>query len=132
MESNQIKYDKVLLDVPCSGLGVLSKRADLRWNRRLEEMEELKILQDELLEAASMLVKPGGILVYSTCSIDSEENEERVETFLARFPEFIIDSATRFVPTEFVTDKGFYFSNPVKHSIDGAFAARLVLKNSSL
>lgn len=132
VESNQIKYDKVLLDAPCSGLGVLSKRADLRWNRRLEEMEELKILQDELLEAASMLVKPGGILVYSTCSIDSEENEERIEAFLTRFPEFTIDPATRFVPTEFVTDKGFYFSNPVKHSIDGAFAARLVLGNSSM
>lgn len=125
-ENNIVKHDKVLLDAPCSGLGVLSKRADLRWNRRLEDMEELKSLQDELLDAASSLVKPGGILVYSTCSIDPEENEERVASFLLRHPEFDIDPASRFVPCDFVTKRGFYLSNPVKHSLDGAFAARLV------
>ncbi|XP_057486553.1 uncharacterized protein LOC130772631 isoform X2 [Actinidia eriantha] len=126
-DHNQVKSDKVLLDVPCSGLGVLSKRADLRWNKRLEDMEQLKNLQDELLDAASMLVKPGGVLVYSTCSIDPEENEERVTAFLLRHPEFHIDPVDRYVPSTFVTEKGFYSSNPVKHSIDGAFAARLVL-----
>ncbi|CAK9145110.1 unnamed protein product [Ilex paraguariensis] len=85
-DNNHVKFDKVLLDAPCSGLGVLSKRADLRWNRKLEDMEKLKDLQDELLDAASMLVKPGGVLVYSTCSIDPEENEERVAAFLRRHP----------------------------------------------
>ncbi|RVX14678.1 putative ribosomal RNA small subunit methyltransferase B [Vitis vinifera] len=118
--------DKVLLDAPCSGLGVLSKRADLRWNRSLEDMEQLKNLQDELLDAAAILVKPGGVLVYSTCSIDPEENEERVAAFLQRHPEFSIDPVGRYVPSDFVTEGGFYFSNPVKHALDGAFAARLV------
>ncbi|KAF6153795.1 hypothetical protein GIB67_001028 [Kingdonia uniflora] len=141
-EDNPVKSDKVLLDVPCSGLGVLSKickiltrlllfihllkRADLRWNRRLEDMEELKNLQNELLDAASMLVKPGGVLVYSTCSIDPEENEERVAVFLQRHPEFCVDPVDRYVPPAFVTNSGFYFSNPVKHSLDGSFAARLI------
>ncbi|XP_048331686.1 uncharacterized protein LOC107433780 isoform X2 [Ziziphus jujuba] len=125
-ENNTVKCDKVLLDAPCSGLGVLSKRADLRWNRKLEDMEELKNLQDELFDAASILVKPGGALVYSTCSIDPEENEERVAAFLLRHPEFSIDPVDRYVPPDFVTERGFYFSNPVKHSLDGAFAARLV------
>ncbi|KAH9804246.1 SAM MT RSMB NOP domain-containing protein [Citrus sinensis] len=125
-DNSTVKYDKVLLDAPCSGLGVLSKRADLRWNRRLEDMEELKILQDELLDAASLLVKPGGVLVYSTCSIDPEENEERVEAFLLRHPEFSIDPADGLVPSDFVTKHGFFSSDPVKHSLDGAFAARLV------
>ncbi|EXB36052.1 Ribosomal RNA small subunit methyltransferase B [Morus notabilis] len=125
-ETNTVKYDKVLLDVPCSGLGVLSKRADLRWNRKLEDMEELKNLQDELFDAASLLVKPGGVLVYSTCSIDPEENEDRVAAFLLRHPEFHIDPVDRYVSTDFVTAEGFYFSHPVKHSLDGAFAARLV------
>ncbi|XP_058112197.1 uncharacterized protein LOC131255476 isoform X11 [Magnolia sinica] len=120
------KFDKVLLDAPCSGLGVLSKRADLRWNRRLEDLEQLTNLQDELLDAASLLVKPGGTLVYSTCSIDPEENEERVAAFLLKHPEFTIDLADRYVPPDFVTDKGFFFSNPVKHHLDGSFAARLV------
>eukprot|EP00268_Persea_americana_P038720 TRINITY_DN3831_c0_g1_i6.p1 TRINITY_DN3831_c0_g1~~TRINITY_DN3831_c0_g1_i6.p1 ORF type:complete len:179 (+),score=45.21 TRINITY_DN3831_c0_g1_i6:2264-2800(+) len=123
---NAVKSDKVLLDAPCSGLGVLSKRADLRWNRRLEDLEKLATLQDELLDAASMLVKPGGILVYSTCSIDPEENEERVTAFLSRHPEFRIDTVARYVPSAFVTEEGFFFSNPVKHSLDGTFAARLV------
>ncbi|GMH25043.1 hypothetical protein Nepgr_026886 [Nepenthes gracilis] len=125
-DNKQVKSDKVLLDAPCSGLGVLSKRADLRWNRRLEDMEELKKLQDELLDAASTLVKPGGILVYSTCSIDPEENEERVTAFLVRNPKFSIDHADRYIPSDFLTERGFYRSCPVKHSMDGAFAARLV------
>lgn len=121
-----MKSDKVLLDAPCSGLGVLSKRADLRWNRRLEDLEELKKLQEELLDAASILVKPGGVLVYSTCSIDPEENEERVDAFLLRHPEFHIDPVDRYVPPDFVTKRGFYSSDPVEHSMDGAFAARLI------
>ncbi|WVY90622.1 hypothetical protein V8G54_036136 [Vigna mungo] len=162
-DNEQLKSDKVLLDAPCSGLGVLSKRADLRWNRKLEDMEELKKLQDELLDAASKLVKPGGVLVYSTCSIDPEENEDRVAAFLVRHPrnglnrdnmhiilfgdqcsgfpsnfssanlllfefqDFHIDPVDRYVPPDFVTSSGFFFSNPVKHSLDGSFAARLRL-----
>ncbi|CAN6196329.1 unnamed protein product [Urochloa humidicola] len=119
-------YDKVLLDAPCSGLGVLSKRADLRWNRQFEDLEELTCLQDELLDSAATLVKPGGILIYSTCSIDPEENEKRITAFVQRHPEFATHSVCGYVPKEFVTDEGFYSSNPTKHSLDGAFAARLV------
>ncbi|XP_037442110.1 probable ribosomal RNA small subunit methyltransferase B [Triticum dicoccoides] len=119
-------YDKVLLDAPCSGLGVLSKRADLRWNRQFEDLEELVCLQDELLDSASLLVKPGGILIYSTCSIDHEENENRVTAFVQRHPEFTPQGVQGFVPAEFITDDGFYSSSPTKHSLDGAFAARLV------
>ncbi|KAL5125947.1 putative ribosomal RNA small subunit methyltransferase B [Glycine soja] len=125
-DSGQLKSNKVLLDAPCSGLGVLSKRADLRWNKNLEDMEQLKELQDELLDAASKLVKPGGVLVYSTCSIDPEENDDRVVAFLARHSDFHIDPVDRYVPPDFVTSSGFFFSNPVKHSLDGSFAARLV------
>ncbi|KAK4398629.1 putative ribosomal RNA small subunit methyltransferase B [Sesamum angolense] len=125
-ENNCTKADKVLLDAPCSGLGVLSKRADLRWNRTLEDMEQLTNLQDELLDSASTLVRPGGVLIYSTCSIDPEENQERIAAFLLRHPEFCIDPVDKYVPCDFVTVDGFYSSNPVKHSLDGAFAARLL------
>ncbi|KAL6656199.1 hypothetical protein ACP70R_007025 [Stipagrostis hirtigluma subsp. patula] len=126
VKESAVQYDKVLLDAPCSGLGVLSKRADLRWNRQYEDLEELTCLQDELLDAASMLVKPGGILIYSTCSIDPEENEKRIAAFIQRHPEFAPQSVREYVPTEFVTEEGFYSSSPTKHSMDGAFAARLV------
>ncbi|KAL9273296.1 putative ribosomal RNA small subunit methyltransferase B [Drosera capensis] len=129
-ESCKVKFDKVLLDAPCSGFGVLSKvrttvvspRPDLRWNRKFEDMEELKKLQDELLDASSKLVKAGGVLVYSTCSIDPKENEERVAAFLLSHPEFCIDPADRYVPQTVLTEQGFYRSCPVEHSMDGAFA----------
>ncbi|KAL4185729.1 hypothetical protein AMTRI_Chr10g232150 [Amborella trichopoda] len=101
-------------------------RADLRWNRRLEDLEQLKDLQDELLDAASMLVRPGGVLVYSTCSIDPEENADRVAAFLLRHPEFTVSPVDKFVPNDFVTEEGFFLSNPVRHSLDGSFAARLI------
>ncbi|KAL5972449.1 hypothetical protein ACLOJK_041704 [Asimina triloba] len=119
----------------CQSLSVFldtkfSARADLRWNRRFEDMEQLTNLQDELLDAASLLVKPGGTLVYSTCSIEPEENEERVAAFLLKHPEFSIDPVDRYVPPDFVMDKGFFFSNPVKHSLDGSFAARMIIGKS--
>ncbi|CAM9000074.1 unnamed protein product [Rhodiola kirilowii] len=122
-EKHKLKADKVLLDAPCSGLGVLAKRADLRWNRKSEDMEQLKKLQDH---TASLLVKPGGVLVYSTCSIDPGENEERVAAFLSNHPEFSTDPADKYAPDEFITEHGFYASSLVKHALDGAFAARLV------
>ncbi|KAL8033400.1 hypothetical protein ABFX02_13G156600 [Erythranthe guttata] len=126
VNDDDMKADKVLLDAPCSGLGVLSKRADLRWNRRSEDMEQLTNLQDALLDSASTLVKPGGVLVYSTCSIDPQENEERIAAFLLRHQEYRVDSVEKYVSSSFVTVGGFYSSNPVKHSLDGAFAARLL------
>ncbi|KAG8057127.1 hypothetical protein GUJ93_ZPchr0002g26442 [Zizania palustris] len=110
------KYDKVLLDAPCSGLGVLSKRADLRWNRQFEDLEELTCLQDELLDSASMLVKPGGILIYSTCSIDPEENEHRITAFVQRHPDFIPQSVHGYIPAEFVTGEGLQQIDKLCHS----------------
>jgi len=117
--------DRVLLDVPCTGLGVLAKRADLRWRRSPEDLEEMAALQDELLDAAATLVKPGGLLVYSTCTIEPEENEHRIDDFLARHVEFDLESAEGHVPDEMVSDAGFLTTLPHKHRMDGAFAARL-------
>lgn len=117
--------DRVLLDAPCTGLGVLAKRADLRWQRSPEELDELAGLQDELLEAAAVLVRPGGLLVYSTCTIEPEENEQRIEDFLARHDDFSLESVEGVAPDDTVTAEGYFTTLPHRHRTDGAFAARL-------
>jgi 16S rRNA (cytosine967-C5)-methyltransferase len=118
-------YDRVLLDVPCSGSGVLSKRADMRWRRKEVDLQDLVHLQDALLTAAATKVRPGGLLVYSTCSLEPEENEERVVSFIERHPEFRVEPIISAVPDRLITGSGYYASFPPKDGIDGAFAARL-------
>jgi 16S rRNA (cytosine967-C5)-methyltransferase len=117
--------DRVLLDAPCSGLGVLAKRADLRWQRSEEDLPQLCALQDDLLDAVAGMVRPGGLLVYSTCSIEPDENEERVATFLERQPGFSAESVEGHVPETMLTAAGHFLSLPHRDGIDGAFAARL-------
>jgi 16S rRNA (cytosine967-C5)-methyltransferase len=123
--------DKVLLDAPCSGLGVLSKKPDIKWKRDIADIHKLTTMQAEILENASHMVKPGGVLVYSTCTIEPEENQEIVQGFLQKHPEFVLENAGRFVPPELVTPEGFVVTLPHKHGMDGSFAARLVKAGAS-
>jgi len=116
---------RVLLDAPCSGLGVLSKRADLRWHRREADLDQLTTLQDELLDAAAKLLAPGGVLVYSTCTIEPEENYERVTAFLKRQPSFQLESVKGLVPEGMLTPEGCFATTPQRDGIDGAFGCRL-------
>ncbi|WP_058301652.1 16S rRNA (cytosine(967)-C(5))-methyltransferase RsmB [Gorillibacterium timonense] len=81
-------FDCILLDAPCSGLGVIRRKPELKWTKREEEIAELAALQQELLEAVHGLLKPGGVLVYSTCTTEPEENSAQVTAFLNRHPEF--------------------------------------------
>ncbi len=117
-------FDRVLLDAPCSGSGVLAKRADLRWRRSPQALAELVELQDRMLDAAARHVRPGGLLVYSTCSVEPEENEDRVQAFLTRNPSFALEPAQPFIPEE-LGDGPYYRALPHRHNTDGAFAARL-------
>ncbi len=116
---------RVLVDAPCSGLGVLSKRADLRWRRTPQDLADLTKLQDEILDAAAEVVRPGGVLVYGTCTIEPEENERRVDAFLERHAGFRLADARDQVPPELVTPEGYYATFPPHHELDGAFGARL-------
>ncbi len=120
-----VQADRVLLDAPCTGLGVLSKRPDLRWRRSEADLAALAELQDNLLDSVSALVRPGGLLVYSTCTIEPEENDDRVDAFLRRHDNFEVESAAPFVPTAMLTSRGFFASLPHRDGMDGAFAARL-------
>jgi len=84
-------FDVVLLDAPCSGFGVIRRKPEIKWNKTAEDVASLAELQNRLLGKAQLLVKPGGVLVYSTCTIAPEENEETVRRFLAAHPGFALD-----------------------------------------
>ncbi len=118
--------DKVLLDAPCSGTGVLSKRTDLRWQRKLDDIFKIKKLQKTLLESAALLLKKGGILVYSTCTLEPEENEEVIKEFLNDHSNFQIVNETDCVPEYFITPAGYWVTFPPEHEMDGVFAVKLM------
>lgn len=118
--------DGVLLDAPCTGTGVLSKRADLRWRRTPEELEAIVKLQEELIEEAANMVRKGGRLVYSTCSLEPEENMEQVRKFLAKYDSFELEDLSEFLPEEVLIEDGkAYQTYPHKHGCDGHFGVRL-------
>jgi 16S rRNA (cytosine967-C5)-methyltransferase len=118
--------DKVLVDAPCSGLGVIQKKPDIKWQRELSDIRNLAKTQIELLEKASKLVKNGGVIIYSTCTIEPEENIEVVKEFLSRHPEFKIDDARNYLPSDIVNGEGCMETYPHKHDMDGGFAVRLI------
>ena len=105
------KFDKVLVDAPCSNTGVLRRRPDARWNWTPEKLSALVKLQAEILDAAALRVRSGGRLVYSTCSNEPEENSLQVKAFVSRHPDFRLMESKESIPFE----SGF----------DGAFAAAL-------
>ncbi len=118
--------DGVLLDAPCSGTGVLSKRADLRWRRTEKDLEDLIQLQEELLEEAANMVKKGGRLVYSTCSLESEENMDQINKFLEKYDNFELEDLSDYLPVEVLTEDGkAYQTWPHKQRCDGHFGVRL-------
>lgn len=113
------KADLVLLDAPCLGTGTFRRRPDAKWRKTPEQLRELVVLQQQLLNSAASAVKPGGALVYSTCSLEREENEEQARAFELRHPEF-----KREVLTGAACDaEGFLQAAPHHTKSDGAFAA---------
>ncbi len=100
-------FDRVLLDVPCSNTGVLRRRPDARWRWSVVRLRQLTQLQGEILEKAAALVAPGGRLVYSTCSLEPEENSERIDAFLAAHPEFERAETRESLPFETGNDGAF-------------------------
>lgn len=118
--------DGVLLDAPCTGTGVLSKRADLRWRRDQEGLDNAVELQAKLLDSAADMVKEGGRLVYSTCSLEEEENMEQVMNFLDEHDEFELQNLEGVLPDEVIDHGGLaYQTYPHKHGCDGHFGVLL-------
>jgi 16S rRNA (cytosine967-C5)-methyltransferase len=104
-------FDKILLDAPCTNTGVMRRRVDVRWRLRPDDFARMQQKQLAILRVVAPLLRAGGSLVYSTCSLEREENEQVVEMFLRERPDFRLTNREQTLP--------------FRDSIDGAFAARL-------
>jgi len=114
-------YDRILLDAPCTGTGVFSKRPDMKWRRNIQDLERMSALQKAMLHNAAGLVKKGGVIVYSTCTLEPEENENVVEWFIKNH-DFYSETDEQF--RDFETVNG-YLILPHRMYGTGAFAAKL-------
>jgi 16S rRNA (cytosine967-C5)-methyltransferase len=117
-------FSRVLVDAPCTNTGVLARRPDARWRRGPEDVARLAELQGRLLDASRSQVGPGGLLVYSTCSLEIEENDGVIAAYLERHPSDAVVPADDLLPAEFVS-KGCLRTDPAEHALDGAFAAAI-------
>jgi len=122
------KADKILVDAPCSGLGVLSKKPDIKWKREVEDISKLQKLQIELLENSLKYLKPGGSIIYSTCTVEYDENFAVVKAFIEKHSDFEIEDARKYVTPKVVNSYGCVELFPHIHYCDGSFAAILKQK----
>lgn len=118
-------FDAVLLDAPCTGTGTFRRHPDARWRLRTSDLAVMAATQRGLLRAAASAVAPGGLLIYSTCSLEPEENDEQVEAFLTDHPGWTLEPPPTGAVPATVLDAGRLRVLPQRHGTDGAFAARL-------
>ena len=120
-------YDRVLIDAPCSGLGTLRAHPEIKWRRQASDLERLSQLQRKILQRVVHYLRPGGTLVYSTCTITRDENDAIVETFLAQHKEFELEDAARYLPepARHMVRGKYFQALPHRDNTDGFFAARL-------
>ena len=127
-------FDRILLDAPCTGLGILHRNPEAKWRRKPEDILRLQRLQSRLLDNVSFRLKPGGILVYSTCTMTREENDWVVGSFLKSHPDFELEDLRSFASTSYhslIDVKGFLRTYPEvmirseNYRMDGFFAARM-------
>jgi 16S rRNA (cytosine967-C5)-methyltransferase len=126
------KFAGVLIDAPCSGLGVIRRHPDIRWNRTPDDLLRYQETQSAILDNAAQLLAPGGTLVYATCSTEPEENEEVVLKFLAKHTRFSLAHCRDVLPengTGLVDNMGFFRTLPGQDDLDGFFAAKLIKKH---
>ncbi len=125
LEFDEGEFDKVLVDAPCSGLGTLVKKPDIKWKRDFSDIRKLNPLQSNLLNKAASLVKINGTVVYSTCTIEPEENFELIKNFLKENPNFELITNHSNIDSSLLDQNGCVQTYPHIHGIDGSFAAKL-------
>ena len=120
-------FDRVLLDAPCSGLGVIRRNPEAKWRVTPEDVTRLAAVQKTMLKNAIRMLKPGGVLLYSTCSTTLEENEAVVRDFLSRHPHCVLENLNEIFPDyrELFTEEGMFRAWPHRHGMDGFFSARI-------
>ena len=120
-------YDRILVDAPCSGLGTLRSHPEIKWHRNETDIKRLSHLQKNIINQVVHHLKPGGVLVYSTCTLAQDENENLVEEFLEHHNEFVLDDAASYLPKEAssLVRGSYYTALPHRHNTDGFFAARM-------
>ena len=124
---SESRADIVLADVPCSGYGVIGHKPEIKYRVTEEREKEIAALQREILKKAQDYVKPRGVLVYSTCTIAREENEDNMRWFLRTYPSFTLESLDPYLPDELhseTTKAGYLQLLPGVHDCDGFFIAR--------
>ncbi|MGD9677860.1 MAG: 16S rRNA (cytosine(967)-C(5))-methyltransferase RsmB [Vulcanibacillus sp.] len=124
-------FDCILLDVPCSGLGVIRRKPELKWTKSIDDITKLIKVQQNILENVSSLLKPGGILVYSTCTMTKEENQDMIYRFIKKYPEFKLDKLLSTLLSESInqkidTSEGMLQILPHYFHTDGFFISRMV------
>ncbi len=117
-------FDRVLVDAPCSGTGIIGRHPDARWHKEADQLAGLAARQAEIINNAFTHLRPGGVLVYSTCSIEPEENEEIVEAFLERDSAAQLEEASSYLPNDNRAQR-YVQTRPGQHIGDGSFAARI-------
>jgi 16S rRNA (cytosine967-C5)-methyltransferase len=125
-----VQFDRILVDAPCSGTGTLQRNPDIRWRLHSSDLDKLQCLQIGLLRNASRYLKPGGVLIYSTCSLEDEENEAVISRFLSDRGDHFLDLPREPHLQGFFNDKGFFKLLPSEWNCDGFFAAILRKRES--
>jgi 16S rRNA (cytosine967-C5)-methyltransferase len=119
-------FDRVVLDAPCSGLGTLRRDPDIKWSRQESDLTSFAEAQSKMIDQAADVVRPGGRLIYATCSSEPDENARVVDAFLARTPAFTVEPIAGAVDPRLITARGFLETLPSRDELDAFFAAKLV------
>lgn len=126
LEFDENNFDRVLADVPCSGFGTLTKKPDIKWKKDFGDIRKITENQLKFLEKSAHFVKVNGLIVYSTCTTEPEENFEIVKKFLDRNRNFKLLNLKGEIDNSLIDENGCFQSLPHKHGMDGAFAAKLI------